>query len=354
MRQGVFNSIIAGLSIIIMGMIAMIFFQGQFNLDWIHAAALQSFKIVFISILLEALPFILIGVLFSSLIQVFVSDAFIRRFAPKNPVAGVLIGGLLGVVFPLCECGMIPVIRRLIRKGMPSYMGIVYLLAGPIVNPVVYASTFTAFRATPEIAYARMILGYAVAAAIGFILYAFMKKSPLKESRTTGETEHLQREAHSKPHSHTHSHPPRSHEHEARPSGFFAKIGSALSHASEEFFDMGKYLLFGALLTAMMQTVVSREMFVQFADHAVLSYLFMMAFAFVLSICSTSDSFIAASFTGIFHSGPILAFLVLGPMMDVKNLLMLLSSFRLKFVAALTLLIVVLTGISCWIIGGIL
>ncbi|OBZ09409.1 permease [Bacillus sp. FJAT-26390] len=320
-------------------MIALIITNRELPLHLFSAANMQSFKILFISIILEAFPFILLGVLFSALLQVFVTDEHIRKFTPKNPIAGVLFGALLGLLFPLCECGMIPVVRRLIRKGMPAYIGIVYLLAGPIVNPIVYASTFTAFRTTPAMAYSRMGLAFAVSVVVGLLLYKFMKSSPLKAASAASPFQMIQ-------HGHTHSH---RHHHEHTAKGFRGRVASILSHASDEFFEMGKYLIFGALLTAILQTAIDRSTFNAFADQPLYSYLFMMAFAFILSICSTSDAFIASSFTGMFDAGPLLAFLVFGPMIDLKNTLMLLTTFRIKFVLVLIALTAVLTLIGAWL-----
>ncbi|WP_138754726.1 permease [Paenibacillus sinopodophylli] len=315
-------------------MLALIVTEREWPSQLFNAANLQSFKILFISIILEAFPFILLGVLFSALLQVFVTDELIQKFTPKNPIAGVLFGALLGILFPLCECGMIPVVRRLIRKGMPAYIGIVYLLAGPIVNPIVYVSTFTAFRTKPELAYSRMGLAFVIAVIVGLLLYKFMKRSPLKAT----PSQHM---AH---HGHAHSH-----DHGSHSSGFKGRVASILSHASDEFFEMGKYLIFGALLTAVIQSVIDRSTLAAFADQPVFSYVFMMGFAFILSICSTSDAFIASSFSGMFDSGPLLAFLVFGPMIDLKNTLMLLTTFRVKFVLVLIALTAALTFVGAWI-----
>ncbi|MHA7965726.1 permease [Paenibacillus sp. CAU 1782] len=283
-------------------------------------ANLQSFKILFISIILEAFPFILLGVIFSALLQAFVTDETIRKWTPKNPIAGVLFGGLLGIAFPLCECGMIPVVRRLIAKGMPAYIGIVYLLAGPIVNPVVFASTFSAFRLSPGIAYSRMAVAFAVAVIIGLVLSKWMKKSPLRHKEALIARGH-----------------------EGAKAGWRSKLSAVLSHSADEFFEMGKYLIFGALLTAIIQTAVDRSTLALFSDQPVLSYVFMMSFAFILSICSTSDAFIAASFSSMFQPGPLISFLVFGAMIDFKNTLMLLTTFKLKIVLLLIVLTSVLT-----------
>lgn len=327
-------------------------------------ANLQSFKILFISIILEAFPFILLGVIFSALLQAFVTDETIRKWTPKNPIAGVLFGGLLGIAFPLCECGMIPVVRRLIAKGMPAYIGIVYLLAGPVVNPVVFASTYSAFRLSPGIAYSRMAVAFAVAVIIGLILSKWMKKSPLRHNESLiaqGPGLHGHHAGHNHSHSHvghgtvaSHSHvhdehgsgASHSHIHDGNAvakAGWRSKLSSVLSHSSDEFFEMGKYLIFGALLTAIIQTAVDRSTLALFSDQPLLSYVFMMSFAFILSICSTSDAFIAASFSSMFQPGPLISFLVFGAMIDFKNTLMLLTTFKIKIVLLLIVLTSVLT-----------
>lgn len=288
--------------------------------DWL--TGIGSFKTVFLSIVLEAIPFILLGVLVSALLQVFVSEDTIRRWVPRNPVLGLIFGCLLGVLFPLCECGMIPVVRRLIRKGMPAFIGVVFILAGPIINPVVYASTYMAFRSRPELVYSRMGLAFAVAAVVGLAVWKFVRTSPLREQNRRDHDHH---------HHHEHGH--------AGAGGVGGKLASTLSHASDEFFEMGKYLLFGSLLTAVIQTTVTRESLVAVGQDPWLSHLFMMGFAYILSICSTSDAFVASSFATTFSMGSLLTFLVFGPMLDLKNTLMMLSVFRARFVLLLIALV---------------
>jgi uncharacterized membrane protein YraQ (UPF0718 family) len=369
MQKFLFRFVTPSLTVGCLIMLYLIIANREMPISVFSPANLQSFKILFISIILEAFPFILLGVLFSALLQVFVTDELIRKLTPKNPLAGVLFGALLGLLFPLCECGMIPVVRRLIRKGMPAYIGIVYLLAGPIVNPIVYTSTFTAFRTTPEMAYSRMGLAFAVAVVIGLLLYKFMRGNPLR-SAAPAAVAPLQHSGHAHSHEHKdHSHssldghlhkqPERHqhhdhdhahiHDHDRQGQTLRERAGSILAHASDEFFEMGKYLIFGALLTAVIQTLVERSTLQAFADQPMFAYLFMMGFAFILSICSTSDAFIASSFSGMFDFGPLLAFLVFGPMIDLKNTLMLLSTFKVKVVLALIALTAVLTLLGAWL-----
>lgn len=281
-------------------------------------------KTIFLSILLEAIPFVLLGVFFSALIQTFVTAEQVRKWTPKNSLIALPFAALLGFIFPVCECAIIPIVRRLIRKGMPVHTGIVFLLAGPIVNPIVMASTFTAFPRDPEMAVYRSIFAFAIAILTGIILLLFSKRSPLKQD--------LQHEAlHDSKHV------------ELRGN----KLTSTLEHAVDEFFDMGKYLIFGALVSSILQVYVSRETLISIGQNPPESHLVMMGLGYIFSLCSEADAFIAASFANMFDKSALLAFLVFGPMIDFKNTLMLLSTFKTSFVltliAIVTSLVLILT-----------
>jgi uncharacterized membrane protein YraQ (UPF0718 family) len=286
------------------------------------AQSLQSFKTMFVGIVLEALPFIVMGVLVSSFVHIFIPEGWIRRLAPKNPLLGILFACLLGILFPVCECGMVPVIRRLIAKGMPLYIGVVFILVGPIVNPIVYAATFMAFRTRPEILYSRMGLALFVGTAVGLIVYSLANQKVLKHSAAT---------IYDTPGEGTDGH-----NHTSRRSIF-----ALLEHAGSEFFDMGKYLIFGSIVAAGLQTFVPRSGLIEIGQDPYISQLFMMGLAYFLSLCSTSDAFVAASFTGTFTTGSLLTFMVFGPMLDLKTTLMLSSVFRARFVLLLAFLVIV-------------
>jgi uncharacterized membrane protein YraQ (UPF0718 family) len=328
------------LALICLVLLFLIFTQKQQpNLTFFSGANMQNFKTIFLSIILEAFPFVLLGVIVSALLQTFVSEQTIRRLVPKNPVLGILFACLVGIIFPLCECGMIPVIRRLMRKGIPVYVAVVFILVGPIINPVVYASTFMAFRSRPEIAYSRMGLAFIVALVIGLVIYRFFKTNPLRGSVPAEITQHHDSES---LHKHEHHDDSNGHDHSHNATaGLTGKLFGVLGHASDEFFDMGKYLMFGAMITAAIQSLVSRESLISIGQGEYASHVFMMVFAFILSLCSTSDAFVASSFGTTFSTGSLLTFLVFGPMLDIKSVLMLLSAFRARFVLALSALIVV-------------
>ncbi|WP_261129959.1 permease [Bacillus sp. Marseille-Q3570] len=284
--------------------------------------SLIDLNTIFLSIVLEAFPFLLLGVFVSALIQSFVSEETIKRFTPKKGYIALVPATVMAALFPVCECAIIPVVRRLIKKGMPLHIGVVFLVAAPILNPVVFLSTFYAFRSDMTVVYARMGLGFILAIIIGGIVYTIFKnKNMLKETET---------------HVHTHSH---GHEN-------VSKWKLTMYHMSDEFFDTGKFLLFGALLASAFQAFVSREFIASIGTEAWSSSLIMMAFAYLVSLCSEADAFVAVSFQSTFSTASIVAFLVYGPMLDIKNTLMLLAYFKKKFVLTLMAVITVTVFLS--------
>ncbi|OPH59941.1 hypothetical protein BC351_18630 [Paenibacillus ferrarius] len=297
---------------------------------------LSDFRTMVIGILLESFPFILLGVIISALLQTFISDQALQRWIPKKTIPGILFGCLLGIIFPLCECGIIPVVHRLIRKGMPPYIGLVFMMAGPIINPVVFTSTFVAFRAQPQMAVSRMALAFAAAALIGVWAARGVRDSALRspvnnslEPVATGKKS-IKRPL----------------PHKAPKTAWTNKWHETLEHAAIEMFDVGKFLVLGATVTALLQTIVSKKWLLALSDGDFTPHLFMMGLAYVLSICSTADAFVGATFIPDFSLGSVLAFLVFGAMLDIKSTLMLLKVFRVKTVVTVLIIsaVVVLLG----------
>ncbi|WP_256237074.1 permease [Bacillus sp. EB600] len=268
---------------------------------------------IFLSIILEAIPFILLGVFVSAIIQSFVSENAIQKILPRNAFLAIIPAALLGIIFPICECAVVPVIRRLIKKGMPSHVGIVFMLSAPIINPVVYASTYFAFKSSPDMANARMVVGFISSVIIGMIIFRLFKGENILKHRLD---EH-----------HHHDHP-----HQGR-----NKFLDTLYHACDELFDTGKYLFIGAFLASLFQAFFDRNTILSLGTNTIFAPGVMMGFAYVLSVCSSADAFVASSFGTTFTKGAILAFLVFGPMIDIKNTLMLFAYFKKKFVLKLLL-----------------
>ncbi len=268
---------------------------------------------IFLSIIIEAFPFILLGVFVSALIQIYVSEDTIRRYLPKNAYAALVPAAILGAIFPICECAIVPIVRRLIKKGMPLHVGVVFLVAAPILNPVVAASTFYAFRTDLTVLYSRMGLAFILAIIIGGILYLIFKNSD-QLKWTTEELKGYQ--------------PVQI----VTPTKKMNRLKQTAYHAVDEFFFMGKFLIAGALIAAMFQTFLDRQILLAIGSNEWTSTAVMMAFAFILSLCSEADAFVASSFGSTFTTGSLIAFLVYGPMIDLKNTIMLLALFKVRFV----------------------
>lgn len=214
---------------------------------------------IFISILIEAIPFILIGVILSGIIQMFVSEEMIARIMPKNRFLAVLFGALAGILFPACECGIIPITRRLLLKGVPLHAGVAFMLTAPIINPIVLFSTYIAFGNRWSVVFYRGGLALAVSVIIGIILSYQFKDNQLLKPDEAGHHHH---------HHHT----------------LFQKLGGTLRHAIDEFFSVGKYLIIGAFIAAAMQTYVKTSTLLAIGQNDVSSSLVMMGLAFVLSL----------------------------------------------------------------------
>lgn len=295
---------------------------------------LQVFKMIFISIIIEALPFILIGVFVSAILQVYVTDQMIRRFIPKNPILGILAASVLGIIFPICECGMVPAIRKLIKKGMPLYVAVTFILVGPILNPIVFLSTLTAFRNQPTVAFYRMGLAFIVALIVGLIVFQFVKSNQLREQAVQTNEDH---------HHHDHKHN----------TGSQNKFIEIVGHAVHEFFDMGKYLVFGSIIVALLQIIISQSSLIELGKSGQTANILMMGLGFILSLCSTSDAFVAQSLQTFFTKSSLIGFMVFGPMINIKGILMMLAVFRSRFVLLLSTLVFIFVFIGTLVLQSI-
>lgn len=276
----------------------------------------QNFSTIFISIILEAIPFIMLGAFISALIQVFVTQETIIKILPKNQFLSLLGAGLMGLIFPVCECAVIPIARRLIKKGAPPGTATTFMLAVPLVNPVVMLSTYYAFYNNIKMVVIRGVFGFIAAVVIGFIVgHLENDNEVLKDSYDADDSQCFCGCGNN-------------YEYHRNKS----KLSAVLGHTSSELYNIGRYLIMGALISAAFQTIVSKNSLAFMGNHLIYSVFVMMALAFVMSVCSAADAFIAQSFMGQFTIGSIIAFLILGPMIDIKNTMMLRSSFKEKYV----------------------
>ncbi|MFC7322851.1 permease [Halobacillus campisalis] len=277
--------------------------------------AILDMNTIFLSIVLEAIPFVLLGVFVSALIQTFVKEETLARFIPSQPILALLPAVTIGAIFPVCECAIVPIVRRLIQKGMPLHVGIVILVSAPILNPIVFLSTFYAFQTDLTVAWARMGIALIVSLIIGGIVYSrFGNSWQLKE-----EKGHI-----------THS-----------PHTYRNRLSETFHHASDEFFDMGKFLIIGALLASVIQTFMARDLLTDVGSGFLAGPAVMMGLAYFLSLCSEADAFVASSFKGLFSTSSILAFLVYGPMTDLKNTILMAAYFRKRFVLSFIIIVTI-------------
>lgn len=288
---------------------------------------ITTFTTIFLGIFIEAAPFLLLGSLASGLVEVFISKDDMARVVPRNIVAATIAGGMMGFIFPVCECGVVPLVRRLFGKGIPISMGVSFLLAAPIINPVALASTYAAYG-FGNILLLRFSMGLLVATSVGLLFS--LNPRPLSILRPASlpafggaspHAENLDLKGLKQPVQPLH-----------------IRLQRSLRFASDDFFDMGKYLVIGSMLAAGMQTVVPQATLADLGNGPVSSVLTMQLLAFVLSVCSTVDAFISLAFRNTFTTGAILSFLVFGPMVDIKSTMMFLNVFNRKIVFYLILL----------------
>jgi uncharacterized membrane protein YraQ (UPF0718 family) len=288
-------------------------------------AWLQNFLIVLSSLLVEALPFIMLGALASAAIEVFVPTSAFARIARLPRPLQLPAAAMAGVAFPVCECGSVPVARRLVSKGLAPSAAVTFMLAAPILNPVVVASTFVAYRGRDSLwtmVLGRMGLGFIVAVAVGWVVGRVRGEDVLRPRPGDDDRD--------------------ADEDEPRWSRFFG-------HLSGDFMFMGRFLVMGAAIAAAVQTFVPQSVIGRVAGTPVVDLVAMMALAFLLSLCSESDAFVAASFVQ-FGPAAQLAFLVFGPMVDMKLGALYVGTYSRGFfrTVAITVFAVTLAG-TLWV-----
>lgn len=317
---------------------------------------------LFLSLLVEAMPFLLLGVLFSGLLLLFVDERKLIAKLPKNPLLGALIGSMVGFLFPVCECGNVPVARRLLMQGVPSPVAIGFLLAAPTINPIVIWATWTAFRDQPEIVVLRVVFSLAIATIIGWVFSAQADLQPLLQPAVAASWKANVKQPQSQEsksdllQSGTYwlaqgSNPVRmdatilqatlAATNASKPLPYRLRL--LLDNTVQELRELGSVLVVGSAIAAAIQVLVPREVILNLGGGEITSILTMMLLAGLVSICSTVDSFFALSFASTFTSGSLLAFLVFGPMIDLKGVGLLLSIFKPRAVIYLFALAAQLT-----------
>jgi uncharacterized protein len=278
----------------------------------------------FLSILFEALPFIIIGAIIAGFLEELVPQRFFERVIPRNRFLAISLSALLGLVFPMCECGIVPVMRRLLRKGLPLSCCVAYMLAGPIINVVVIGSTVAAFASHNYgwwIIGLRVGLGFLVAVGAALVVEWQWKKhgdTLLKPEARPPKAKTADDENGDGP--------------SIAPRSIWKRLGAISETALHDFIDITLFLILGAMVAAVVGALIQKQTIATLsAEYPALAILAMMALAIVLCLCSEADAFVAASFVTM-HPSAKIAFLVLGPMMDFKLFLMYTRVFSFRLI----------------------
>ncbi|MGW0998525.1 permease [Streptomyces sp. NPDC002523] len=260
---------------------------------------MQSWMTVFVAVTVQALPFLVLGVLLSAAIAVFVPPSFFARALPRRPALAVPVAGLAGAVLPGCECASVPVAGALVRRGVTPAAALAFLLSAPAINPIVLTATAVAFPREPVMVLARFVASLLVACAMGWLW------------QRLGRTDWLRPPAHG------------AHEGATKGEAFWDSVRHDTMHA-------GGFLVLGAMAAATLKAVAPAAWLRTAADSPVFSVLALAVLAVVLSICSEADAFVAASLTQ-FSLTARLVFLVVGPMIDLKLFAMQAGTFGRGF-----------------------
>ncbi len=307
---------------------------------------------LFISLVIEAFPFLLMGVLLSSALLVFVDEGQLIKRLPKHPVFGSLAGSCIGFMFPVCECGNVPVARRLLLQRMPISVAIGFLLAAPTINPIVIWSTWVAFRDQPELVGFRVLFSLMVAVVVACIFSVQKDSTVLLQPTLAKQMKYYAKE--SRPRATSASSGSNLLESgnfllnqgqavplETIPQTTTAQASSGLSqrrfkpfldNVTQELRELGGILVLGSAIAASIQSFTPRDVILSLGESPLTSITVMMIIGGLISICSTVDAFFALSFSASFTSSSLLAFLVFGPMIDLKSVGLLLSIFKARMV----------------------
>jgi uncharacterized protein len=309
--------------------------------------AMRTFSLLFSSIVLEALPFMLMGSFIGGLVETFVSRDRMASILPRRRWLAVLAAAGVGMVFPICECAVVPVVRRLARKGLPMSAAVAYLLGAPIANPIVAASTAVAYRFNWLVVGSRIVIGYGIAVTIGLLMGRLFQGREVFHHSIHGEKADAPSEgcacagSSEGEHHHGDAETLDNHSH-GRRSHLWQRVAESLRHAADDFVGVGQYFVIGAFIAAMAQTFIDRNQLLRFTSRPLVAILLMMLLAMALNLCSEADAFVASSFRGLMPVSAQMAFLLLGPILDLKLLLMYQTLFRRRVIAALAVMMVVL------------
>lgn len=285
-------------------LVAALIFHGQLT-SLLDTPTIRTGSTIFVAVCVQALPFLVLGVLLSGLIAAFVPPSVLRRLLPRSPSAAVPIAGAAGVVLPGCECASVPVARRLMQQGVPQAAALTFLLAAPAINPIVLVATAVAFPAQPMMVVARFAGSLLTACVMGW-LWVRLGKTEWVAQRALERVSHQDQQG--------------------------SRWQVFLETARHDLVEAGGFLVLGGLMSAVFNLAVPNEWMRSVSGQLVLGVLTMAVLALVLALCSEADAFVAASISGL-PLIPKLVFLVVGPAVDMKLIALQSGAFGRRFAA---------------------
>jgi uncharacterized protein len=281
---------------------------------------LQDTITLMLGIVYEALPFVFFGVLLSVIIGRYIGDNVIHKALPKKGWVRRPVLSMLGLFLPVCECGNIPLARGLIQKGLKPGEVLTFLFAAPIINPITIYTTSQAFNTEPEVVIVRVVAAFIIANIVGSLFSSAKKKEMLTEDfHTTCELHSLKKNR--------------------TTTSINSEVTVLAKNFSDETLKLMPALIGGSLLAGVIQTMIPRSILLSVSSEPVLAILAMLLLAFIVSICANVDAFFALSLSNIFPTSAIVAFLVFGPMIDIKILSMLRTTFKSWVLLTTTIII---------------
>jgi uncharacterized protein len=290
----------------------------------LYTPAVAAWWTVFTAVVVQGVPFLLLGTLVSAAIGAFVPERVFSRLLPRNPALAVPVAGAAGVVLPGCECASVPVADSLMRRGVAPAAALAFLLSAPAINPVVLVATSVAFPGSPEMVAGRLVASLATAVVMGWLWVRFGREEWLpRRVRTTRTSKALSG------------------------GGRWGEFRAGLQH---DFLHAGGFLVVGAAAAAMFSIVVPRSVLDVFTGSPWLSVLLLAVLAVVLCVCSEADAFVAASLSG-FSPTARLAFMVVGPMVDLKLIALQTGTFGRAFAFRFSSVTWVVAVVSSVLVG---
>ncbi|AOX46015.1 permease [Microbacterium sp. BH-3-3-3] len=268
-----------------------------------------------LSVLIESLPFVILGVVLSIIVQVWVPPGAIERWMPRAPWARRAVLSLLGMFIPVCECGNVPFARGLLMRGFGVSDTLTFLVAAPIVNPIVIISTHAAFGFSDGILVARLIGGFLVANLLGWLYSRHPNPDKLLTERFLETCEIVVQER-------------------------GGRGRRTLAQLVVELRSVMPALIIGSLIAGAVQVLIPRSALLAIGSDPALSIAAMMLLAIVVSLCSNVDAFFALSFASTFTPGSLVAFLVVGPIIDLKMMALLRTTFSTRVLVGMTVVVV--------------